>query len=101
MLASPTKVERQTRQCPICGREIFWDHGLNRHNLDEHMVACPKQMARAENTRRRLAAARKRQRDRAFSRARASGIGSAVPPTAGQLGLPFDGVPDEVTGEDE
>lgn len=101
VLASSTKVERQTRPCPICGRQIFWDHGLNRHNFDEHVTACPRQMARIEAARRRKASAEKRRREKAFAHARATGVGSGVPPTAGQLGLPFDGVPDEVTGEDE
>lgn len=95
-------MERQTRPCPICGRPIFWDHGLNRHNFDEHMAACPRQMARVEARQTRKAQVEKRKREKAMvSRARSTGVGSAVLPKTGQLGLPFDGVPDEVTGEDE
>jgi len=90
--ACPTKrVEsgRVTKTCPICGRGIFMDHNLSDLNYDAHVAACPERQARARLREgrsyiRRLAKAGK-------------GLDQGLP-KLGQLGFPFDGVPQEVGG---
>lgn len=33
-------MDRTTRDCRICGRPIFWDHGFKARNFREHEMAC-------------------------------------------------------------
>lgn len=80
---------RVTKTCPICGRGIIMDHNLSELNYDKHVEACPRQ-----SMKRRRAAGRAYIKKLARS---AKGADVALP-GIGQLGLPFDGVPEEVGG---
>ena len=83
---------RQVRPCRFCGyaykgRGLYADHGFAGYNLARHEDVCPRQQtARVEHE--------KRTRTRARWRALKRGV--AMP---GQLGFPFDGIPEVVVDE--
>jgi hypothetical protein len=85
----------------MCGRRIFWDHTFSDRNLQAHLLACPRQMAKVARIQKSLARKERRRLEKNVARARQLGVGSTVLPAAGQLGMPFLGVPDEVTGVDD
>jgi hypothetical protein len=81
-------MDRQVRPCRFCGlsykgRGLYADHGFAKYNLERHEDACVgQQVCRVERE--------KRTRVRNMRR---NGVGP------GQLGFPFDGVPEEVEDE--
>ena len=79
--------EHGFRPCPICGRQIQTGHNLSSLNFDAHVEACPRQQSKKYL----------RQQRKAARLAAKAGIGSATLPGPGQLGFPFDGVPEEVS----
>lgn len=89
-------MNRQTRPCRHCGfaykgRGIYADHGLAEYNLQQHESVCLEQQRRKAATQNR-----KRLRNaRAYRRKleKLAGKTGWTPPTPGQLGFPFDGVP--------
>ncbi len=83
-------MDRPVFRCQHCSRSIFSDHGLARFNLDSHEGACLDQQARQES---RVYQAKMKTSARVSM---TSGMGSTVVPGRGQLGFPFDGVPEEV-----
>lgn len=86
--------ERSFRRCKHCLRKIFADHGLGEHNLILHEESCLDQQRRERERASRRASKEYRKRVARSVRAR----GEGVVPSVGQLGFPFDGVPEEVIG---
>jgi hypothetical protein len=77
---------RERRVCELCGRGIVLGHNLSSLNYEAHSVAC-----RGQQTRRWMSAHR-----RSVAVSARIGIGSRILPTIGQLGFPFDDVPEEL-----
>ena len=90
---------RSTYSCRHCGRNyegrgIFADHPLAQVNLDRHEAVCVEQQERraaAEAKRQLRVAQRYRRRLERLSVKHGN-----TPPMAGQLGFPFEGVPEMV-----
>ena len=80
---------RVTRLCPICGRGIIMDHNLSDLNYDKHLDACPREQMKAR---------RRAGREYIRKMARNAKATDGAVPKLGQLGFPFDGVPQEVGG---
>ena len=90
-------VDRPAYRCCHCARPIFSDHGLGRYNLDAHEDACLDQQARSRARAARRASTDWRRSMRRSMRKKGGSMGSVIIPGVGQLGFPFEDVPEEVT----
>ena len=91
-------VGRPVFRCCHCARPIFSDHGLGTYNLDAHQDACLDQQARSRASAARRASVKWRRDMRRAIRKKGGSMGSDKLPGVGQLGFPFEDVPEEVTG---